>query len=74
VAQKGERTEVSEIGSAGAEGVKSLPQWGERQSDWRACRRRKECLTLDYTPGCSVWRGAKGNANWHRRKEDWAQR
>src|SRR6266478_4405411 len=52
-------TAISELASAGSEGVKSLPQWGERRSHWRTSCRRKERLTLDYTPGCSVWRGAK---------------
>ncbi len=59
MAEKGGRTEVSEMGSAGSGGRQEPPQWGERQSDWRACRRRKERLTLDYTPGCSVRRGAE---------------
>jgi hypothetical protein len=74
VAEKGGRTEVSEIGSAGAEGVKSLATVWEKTVGLTIRRGRKERLTLDYTPGCSVWRGAKSNANWHRRKEDRAQR
>jgi len=38
------------------------------------CRRRKNELTLDYTPGCNLNRGGQGNANWHRGEKDWAER
>src|SRR6266700_6436470 len=36
--------------------------------------REKERLTLDYTPGCTVHKGAKQNANWHRSEKDRPQR
>src|SRR5438093_4386278 len=38
----------------GPEGVRSYHR-GRRRQDWRTRWGRKERLTLDYTPGCSVW-------------------
>jgi hypothetical protein len=49
----------------------------ESNSDRTNGRRRvkKKFLTLDYTPECRLrGKGGKGNANRHRRKEDWGQR
>jgi MerR family transcriptional regulator, copper efflux regulator len=58
-AEKGGHTEVSEIASAESGGRQEAGTVWEKDGRTDAhVGVEKERLTLDYTPGCSVWRGA----------------